>query len=337
VAASFSYDARNRCMKRVINGTTTYLTYDGWSLLEERDAGDTLIHKYIHGAVIDEIIVRYNGSPVWYHHDALGSTTHVTDNTGTVVESYTYDVYGAPSFFDSAGIQQPVSSVQNRFLFTGRERLAEAGLYDYRNRFYSYVLGRFLQTDPIRPQASDINAYSYVRNSPIAYADPLGTYITYGSGGSASFWNELSGAYRRMWSTKAGKKLLNWAHALTLEVRICAWDENRHRTLRRSDTLVEILVPVNGTSHGHLAHELWHVAQYELGEARKGLLPVVEATDNSDPPAEPAVEWEAIRVQNIVSREYLELAHGGRIQHTPILNYPGIPGELQKPYGKYFE
>jgi hypothetical protein len=35
---SYSYDARNRCVKRVVNGVTTYLLDDRWSLIEERDA-----------------------------------------------------------------------------------------------------------------------------------------------------------------------------------------------------------------------------------------------------------------------------------------------------------
>jgi RHS repeat-associated protein len=42
----------------------------------------------------------------------------------------------------------------NRFLYTGREFLKEANLYDYRNRVYSAELGRFLQTDPIRFDAA---------------------------------------------------------------------------------------------------------------------------------------------------------------------------------------
>jgi RHS repeat-associated protein len=172
--ATFTYDPRNRCVIQTIPSTTRYLTYDGWSLLEERDAAGVLQSKYVHGPVIDEIIVRYNGSPVWYHHDGLGSTTHLTDNTGSVVESYRYDVFGAPSFFDATGAPQPSSLHSQRFLFTGREWLAEVGLYDYRNRMYSPGLGRFLQTDSERFGARDENLYRYVTNDPLNSTDPLG-------------------------------------------------------------------------------------------------------------------------------------------------------------------
>jgi RHS repeat-associated protein len=65
----------------------------------------------------------------------------------------------------------------NRFLFTGREFLKEANLYDYRNRVYSAELGRFLQSDPIRFDGGDGNLYRYVNNNPISYVDPLGLEV----------------------------------------------------------------------------------------------------------------------------------------------------------------
>jgi RHS repeat-associated protein len=177
-SVSFAYDARNRCVKRVTNGVTTYLLYDGWSLIEERDAGDNVLASYIHGAAIDEILTLTSSlfplTTFYYHHDGLGSVTHVTDSGGLITENYSYDVYGAPSVFDGSGLGLPSSAVGNRFAFTGREYLADLGLYDYRNRFYSPSLGRFLQTDPIRFGAGDVNLYRYVGNWPTILLDPTG-------------------------------------------------------------------------------------------------------------------------------------------------------------------
>jgi RHS repeat-associated protein len=62
----------------------------------------------------------------------------------------------------------------NRFLYTGRDFLKEANLYDYRNRVYSAELGRFLQTDPIRFDAGDGNLYRYVANNSTRWIDPNG-------------------------------------------------------------------------------------------------------------------------------------------------------------------
>jgi RHS repeat-associated protein len=149
--------------------------YDGWSLLEERNASGVEQARYYHGAMIDELLLRITANTYYYHHDGLGSTIALTDSTGALAESYTYDAFGAATILSTNSQALAVSALGNRFLFTGRECLAEIGLYDYRNRFYSPSLGRFLQTDPIGFRGMDNNIYRYVRNSPIMYIDPSGT------------------------------------------------------------------------------------------------------------------------------------------------------------------
>jgi RHS repeat-associated protein len=81
------------------------------------------------------------------------------------------DLQGNPPCVDDLFNADPYA---NRFLYTGREFLKEANLYDYRNRVYSAELGRFLQTDPIRFDAGDRNLYRYVANGSVNFKDPLG-------------------------------------------------------------------------------------------------------------------------------------------------------------------
>jgi uncharacterized protein RhaS with RHS repeats len=47
-------------------------------------------------------------------------------------------------------------------------------LYDYRKRFYSPSLGKFLQVDPLRFESGDLNLYRYVANSVPNFIDPFG-------------------------------------------------------------------------------------------------------------------------------------------------------------------
>jgi len=174
-SAGMVYDYRNRQVSRTINGTTMYFVWDGWSLIEERDDDGDLIQKYVNGPTIDEIIVKIDGSgSVYYHQDGLGSAVLLSDAIGNVSESYQYDAFGSAQVFDSSLNLQSSSLADNRFLFTGRELVVEVELYDYRNRYYSAELGRFLQTDPIRFSGGDVNFYRYAHNNVFGFKDPYG-------------------------------------------------------------------------------------------------------------------------------------------------------------------
>ena len=74
-----------------------------------------------------------------------------------------------------AAHRKPDSAYGNRFMFTGREYLSTIGIYDYRNRMYSPLIGRFLQTDLLGLNAGDNNIYRYVGNNPVNAVDQDGT------------------------------------------------------------------------------------------------------------------------------------------------------------------
>jgi RHS repeat-associated protein len=199
-AVSFIYDGRNRCVARTTvtatSGSTVWLVWGHeqsahWGLLEERDADGDLVARYVHGDPassraarnyagtrgIDEILRREAGaSTVFYHHDALGSTIALTDASGALVEQYRYDVYGLRTIMDASGadLGSRTSALGNRFMFTGREWIAEIGLYDHRNRAYSPILGRWLQPDPIGFAAGDVNLHRYCGNLPLTFVDATG-------------------------------------------------------------------------------------------------------------------------------------------------------------------
>jgi RHS repeat-associated protein len=176
----FEYDGFNRCLQRRTTragggAESLRLVYAGWDLIEERDGEGALTAQYVHGVQTDDIVAKSATSgTVYYHRDGLGSTVALSDATGQIVERYRYDVFGRVEIRSATGESLPVSLFGNRFLFTGREWLSEVGLYDYRNRFYSAELGRFLQTDPIRFSAGDGNLYRYVGNNAVNSVDPWG-------------------------------------------------------------------------------------------------------------------------------------------------------------------
>jgi RHS repeat-associated protein len=186
LTTEFTYDSRNRVVRRVSPNGTLNLTYSGWNLIEERDASGTLEQTYVHGAGTDELLVKITASgPAYYHHDGLGSTIALTGENGELLESYRYDAFGAATILSPSTLDpRPSTAFSNRFLFTGREWLGQAGIYDYRNRVYSAQIGRFLQTDPIRFEAGDVNLYRYVGNGPVNWVDPEGLWQLTGSAGA---------------------------------------------------------------------------------------------------------------------------------------------------------
>jgi RHS repeat-associated protein len=128
----------------------------------------------VYGNYIDEVLAKDSGSQrVYYHQNALCSVHALTDATGNVVERYSYDAYGAPSFYDAAFNPLPSSNFSPRFLFTGREYDSESGAYHYRARCYSPALGRFMQRDPLG-YVDGMNLYEYARSLPTELTDSLG-------------------------------------------------------------------------------------------------------------------------------------------------------------------
>jgi RHS repeat-associated protein len=124
----------------------------------------------------------YNGltiTPYYFHTNAIGSTTAVTNANGQVVERYKYGLYGMPTFMDAAGNVIPKSTIGNNILFQGREYEPETNFYYYRARHLDPIMGRFLQTDPMGYEDS-LNLYQAFGMNPVNFVDPMGTLTGHG-------------------------------------------------------------------------------------------------------------------------------------------------------------
>jgi uncharacterized protein RhaS with RHS repeats len=70
---------------------------------------------------------------VYYLTDGLGSTMALTDASGSVVNTYEYDVFGA--------IRSSTGSQANEFKFTGEQVDSSTGLEYLRARYYDQGTG----------------------------------------------------------------------------------------------------------------------------------------------------------------------------------------------------
>ncbi|HAM50579.1 MAG TPA: hypothetical protein DCP92_07725 [Nitrospiraceae bacterium] len=165
LAASFEYDALGRRIQKTINGLTIQYVYDGVDIIQEIENGQVTAN-YVRTLSIDEPLARIksDGTVRYYQRDALGSVIALTDGTGAVQTTYTYDPFG--------NVTVTGETSDNPFQYTGRENDG-TGLYYYRARYYSSELQRFISEDPIRFKGG-INFYAYVKDNPTNYTDPTG-------------------------------------------------------------------------------------------------------------------------------------------------------------------
>jgi RHS repeat-associated protein len=119
--------------------------------------------------------------PQVYHYlrDALGSVVGLTNESGNLVERYTYDPYGKvfierQDLATGAWTPTNASSFGNPWLWTGHRYDPAVGLYHTHFRTYSPMLGRWLQRDPIGYAAGSVNLYEHVLGNPLYWVDPLG-------------------------------------------------------------------------------------------------------------------------------------------------------------------
>jgi RHS repeat-associated protein len=164
---TFRYDPfGRRIQKSGPLGTTNYL-YDGMNLLEEVDQSGNVLARYTQGSSVDEELSELRASTTsYYQADGLGSITSLSNGTGALANTYTYDAFGKQ--IASSG------TLTNPFQFTGREFDLETGIYYYRMRYYDSNSGRFVSEDPAAFDLQWPNLYLYVNNSPTGLVDPSG-------------------------------------------------------------------------------------------------------------------------------------------------------------------
>ncbi len=162
---SYWNDPLGRQAQKEVNSVKSGYLYDGAQLIAEYDDTPALVNRYIPGSGLDEILVQISGSDTTFlHKDRLGSVIAQTDDSGAVLNKYKYSPFGeTPSLTGTA------------FGFTGQRYDAEIGLYNYKARYYSPAVGRFLQPDPLGYEAGDMSLYAYVGNDPVNYVDSSGT------------------------------------------------------------------------------------------------------------------------------------------------------------------
>lgn len=107
----------------------------------------------------------------FYHGDHLGSANWITDIQGLPIQYIHYAPYG------ELIANQHITSYDERYKFTGKERDAESGYDAFGARYLSSVFGHWLSADPLVDKYLWISPYAYAAWNPIKYKDPNGKWV----------------------------------------------------------------------------------------------------------------------------------------------------------------
>lgn len=167
LSVDYKYDALGRRIQRTTSaGGDERFVYDGDDVVEDLDSSLAVITSYLNGLGSDDHLRQTNTTTgvSYFLTDHHGSTSALTDSSGTVVETLNYDAFG-----NTAG------SSRTRYTYTGREADPDTGLFYYRARYYDSESGRFISEDPIG-LSGGLNLYRYVSQDPVNKRDPSGLY-----------------------------------------------------------------------------------------------------------------------------------------------------------------
>jgi len=179
----YSYNAQgyriwNRNSDR---GDVEYL-YDGTAVIEERNSSGLLAH-YRYANKLYSLTDGTNNQ--YYHLDALGSTTDLTDAAGAAKTSYFLNPWGM--IVDSIG-----DSV-NRRVFTGKEIDQNTGLIYFGARYYDPDTARFITQDTYLGEQGtppSLHRYLYAYSNPTVYVDLEGYSVL-------DVFNEIYGGVKK--------------------------------------------------------------------------------------------------------------------------------------------
>lgn len=167
----YTYDHENRRMSKCATDSSEapmLFFYFGMNELGSCKGGDWVVRVLgeNEGGERGASLLIENGEGSWIPlTDLTGNISQIEDTTGSVCESYTFDLFG----IESEKTDTPLSP----WRYSGKRIDEESGLVYFGHRYYDPTLGRWITADP-KGYSAGPNLYAYVNNSPIAHLDQYG-------------------------------------------------------------------------------------------------------------------------------------------------------------------
>jgi RHS repeat-associated protein len=169
-AVTYRYNGDGLLYERTENGQTTRYYYNGDQLIAEgvvNGSTTKLKARYIRG---NGLVAREDATgKAYYLHNGHGDVVGLADGNGTMLNSYSYDIWG--------NIVNQQETIPQPFKYSGEMWDNTTGLQYLRARWYDPSMGRFINEDTDEGQIDNplsLNLYTYVRNNPLRLIDPSG-------------------------------------------------------------------------------------------------------------------------------------------------------------------
>jgi RHS repeat-associated protein len=174
------YDGDGNRVCEVLNGLVkSYLVDDrnptGYAQVVEEIVNGNVNHTYSYGLDLisqDQINPATNSwHASFYAYDGRGTVRFLSDETGAVTDTYTYDAFGT--------LITATGSTNNRYLYSGEQFDPNLGLYYLRARLMNPLTGRFWSMDSYEGRADDpvsLHKYLYTNADPANRIDPSGHF-----------------------------------------------------------------------------------------------------------------------------------------------------------------
>jgi RHS repeat-associated protein len=173
--ASFTYDGLGMLTSRSMPaGAETFVLNYAFGLSSvmtvRADGVDAAYYVYLPSGALLHSIQADGGVRSFYHFDQTGSTVFLTDENGSVTDTYGITPYGES--VTHAGASSNPFTWQGAY---GVMQEGNTGLYYIRARWFDSSTGRFISRDALRDlDPRGFNPYIYARANPARYVDPTG-------------------------------------------------------------------------------------------------------------------------------------------------------------------
>ena len=210
---TFVYDGDGNRVGKTVNGVTTNYLVDtnnhtGYAQVVEELVDGTVVKQFTYGH--DLISQRCTSATVncslsFYQYDGHGSVRQLTDDAGSITDTYDYDAFG--------NLIHRTGTTSNDYLYSGEQLDSNLGFYYLRARYMNPSSGRFWTLDTYEGSTSDpktLHKFTYVSGNPVNVIDPSG-HIGVGSligEVNAMTWRVTLRAYEFPRALAAGRLLL---------------------------------------------------------------------------------------------------------------------------------